>query len=932
MERNIKNPSLVPEWFIYSGSKVMGVSGADGSQYYFVGSSEKGEDGKTPDIRINAEKGYIWESRYAPDDWNEIPGSPAASGLVGPQGETGLSGDSVKVNSIVNENGGTTVTLAWGENFSANSSFFVPSGLSGANGKDGTNGTDGKDGISPTVTTATIGGTPGGIKVTISGADGEHQFDIMNGQDGTGASYSFDGTTLSGNGSTTDIGVNTDVIATKDDLSGKISKPTPTQNPTDYVVWNKGQGQEWSNFNVAAESWANSFLLDENNLFVNGANGLSAGLVPGADNYVYEVGIDTTNMTANKQYAFTTTGWEEVAAQSNLSAGTDLKIVNSIVQVNTNGIANSAGSAFVEGINTVASGIASHAAGKNTSAYSDYSFVEGYENTDYLITGLIGANHTEGAYNQISGVYSHIEGHANKLIGYGVHMEGGYNIFESHNLTADKSDPIGRWNIWGQSIEGMANATTAEPTSGTEGVNFGYVHGGILKVIGNGTRIKTDESDPTTEVITRSDALILYRDGSLSAAGKISAAGIELGAEPDLSDYIPFSAIQLPIGTNNDVSNYSMGIGYSNTANYGDVQASQQVQYGSLSFGYQNSASKMSFAAGNENKALHVGFAVGYHCTATEHAVAMNNNCSANDYSFAEGNNNKANKNSFAGGLDCIADDYSFVYGDKASAIGRSFAYGPANIAYNYSYLIGRGLEYSGASTTGFNLGAFVIGGWNATTAWTGSTATSPLFIVGAGNSENNKKDAFIVYRNGAVRAGNNTSANESNAVAFGSLTQASGNASFAAGAWCYAIGQGAHAEGNSCGTTGYGNHVQGTFNVFKSTGDAYNGPGNTPVFVGGTLNATTAQNYSDHGGYLQVMGNGTYQSQGTGIRSDAYILYRDGTVSAKQFQNADGSETINGTTYNFTGVDNIEILPNAVTASTANFPNDNVIRIILEA
>ena len=347
-----------------------------------------------------------------------------------------------------------------------------------------------------------------------------------------------------------------------------------------------------------------------------------------------------------------------------------------------------------------------------------------------------------------------------------------------------------------------------------------------------------------------------------------------------LSSYVPFSATELPIGTNNIVSNYSIGIGYNNSANYGEVTA-QQSQYGSISFGYQNSASKMSFAAGNENKSLHVGFAVGYRCSATEHSIAMNNNCSANDYSFAEGNNNKANKYSFAGGLNCSADDYSFAYGDTTSAIGKSFAYGPANKAYNNSYLIGRGLEYSGISTADYNLGAFVIGGWNATTSWS-TYSTTPLFIIGNGGAT--RSDAFVVYRNGAIKAGSNTSANESNSVAFGSLSQASGNCAFVAGAWSYAIGQGAHAEGNSCGTTGYGNHIQGSFNLFESTGAAYNGPSNIPVFVGGTLNATTAQDYSDHGGYLQIMGNGTYQGQGSGTRCDAYILYRDGTVKAKDF------------------------------------------------
>lgn len=909
MIQNIKNPSLIPDWFIKNDSgKVIGVRDANGSIYQFVGSSEKGEDGKTPLLAISAEDGYKWYVSYDGTIWNEVQGSPAASGLVGPEGPQGISGDSVKVDSIVNETGGTTVTLAWGENFTKTSSFFVPSGLSGANGKDGTDGKDGQNGISPTVTTTTIQPdtthTNGGIEVTISGADGEHK----------------------------------------------------------YSAWNGNNGET-------------SHILDA-------GSGISI-----QDDKI------------------------------NAKIGTDLTFddVTSAIKIDTNGNPNNTASNnrnFVEGSWTVANGYNCHAEGAGTSA-----------------------------------------------LGYGVHAQGMWTCFSSSKWGDNKHiDTDIYWAIGaGAAVEGYCNATTSCPMSGTEGNNYGAVHGGILKVIGNGYIEHDQYPDPDAHSHTHhpSDALILYRDGSLSAAGKISAAGIELGAgggtsyqgrsginvadnyieltqtaynaltsvsnkvdkptslvnkylvlrtdnsgdvsgwydftdqcynkdqansrfvatafidtttlsgygnasnrklgvntnviqtklteeqlsaisdvsskldRDDLDDYIPYSAISLPIGTNNTVTDYSMGIGYSNIANYGDVQVSQQVQYGSLAFGYQNSASKMSFAAGNGNKALHVGFAVGYHCSATEHAVAMNNNCGANDYSFAEGNNNKANKYSFAGGLNCIADDYSFAYGEATSAIGKSFAYGPANTAYNYSHLIGRGLEYSGASTADYNIGAFVIGGWNATTSWE-TYATSPLFIIGNGGST--RSDAFVVYRNGALKAGNDTTAKESNSVAFGTLSQASGNCAFVAGAWCNAIGQGAHAEGNSCGTTGYGNHIQGSFNLFESNGTAYNGPANTPVFVGGTLNATTAQNYNDHGGYLQIMGNGTYQSQGTGTRSDAYILYRDGTVSAKQFQNADGTDTINGTTYSFTGVDNIEILPLAATANTANFPNDNVLRFILES
>lgn len=735
LTQNIKNPSLVPNWFIYSGDKVAGIHDANGNEYQFVGASEKGEDGKTPILYISADD-CRWYADYR-DGRGPIlvSQSPAASGLVGPQGETGLSGDSVKVDSIVNENNGTTVTLAWGENFAETSSFFVPSGLSGANGKDGT---DGKDGISPTVTTATIEGTPGGIKVTISGANGEHQFDIMNGRDGTGASYSFDGTTLSGDGSETNIGVNTtasmnfinssaksatyadqyfDIIEGKyysisQQFNNKVDKPDITQPELNekYLVYSTLSGDDqpkgWTD--ILDKVYSKS---DADRTFIK--NKLDNTLSGDGSSENNKLGLNTSIIDPNKQYAWTTEGWQEVAAQSNLSAGTDLKIVNSIVQVNTNGIANSAGSAFVEGINTVASGIASHAAGKNTSAYSDYSFVEGYENTDYLITGLIGANHTEGAYNQVSGVYSHIEGHANTLIGYGVHMEGGYNIFENHNLTADKSDPIGRWNIWGQSIEGMANATTAEPTSGTTGVDFGYVHGGILKVIGNGTRTKTDESDPSTEVITRSDALILYRDGSMWVQGPITANGVELG------NYTPTLPLNIYGTATNIVANDSIGA-IGNNCIVGSKSFAMSIK--------RASASGNAFAFGDDNVAYDNSFAFGWDTSATQYSFAGGQALSANNHSIALGNRNIA--------------DY------------RSFAFGDANTASYWSVAAGRGLAIQGNTNASTGFGGLVIGGWNKTSA-------NALFVAGNGtNDGTSRSDAFIIRPNGNTEIYGSVSAN----------------------------------------------------------------------------------------------------------------------------------------------------------------------------
>ena len=59
-----------------------------------------------------------------------------------------------------------------------------PAGADGATGKNGENGApgaDGKDGVSPTVNTDSISG---GTRVTITDADGEHTFDVLNGKNG----------------------------------------------------------------------------------------------------------------------------------------------------------------------------------------------------------------------------------------------------------------------------------------------------------------------------------------------------------------------------------------------------------------------------------------------------------------------------------------------------------------------------------------------------------------------------------------------------------------------------------------------------------------------------------------------------------------------------------------------------------------------------
>lgn len=172
----------------------------------------------------------------------------------------------------------------------------------------------------------------------------------------------------------------------------------------------------------------------------------------------------------------------------NYSAGIDLKIENNIISVDTNGNPNNTAS--------------------NT------------------------RNFVEGSWTVASGYMNHAEGVATSALGYGVHAQGMWTKFSSSKWS-DTKHPEPTDIYWadgaGATVEGYCNATTSCPMSGTIGESdYGPIHGGIIKVIGNGYRQHRLETEPAEYF--PSDALIIYRDGCISAAGNISANGIELGA------------------------------------------------------------------------------------------------------------------------------------------------------------------------------------------------------------------------------------------------------------------------------------------------------------------------------------------------------------------------------------------------------------------
>jgi hypothetical protein len=139
-----------------------------------------------------------------------------------------------------------------------------------------------------------------------------------------------------------------------------------------------------------------------------------------------------------------------------LTAGTDLKIVDGVISVNTDGSAFES-FAFVAGSATTASGIGCMAVGINTSAiaycgafacgektYADYdAHAEGYmsmakgsnSHAEGNMTSAFGFNsHAEGASTYAEDSQSHAEGYGTSSLGYCSHAEG-YN-----SITYDSQD------------------------------------------------------------------------------------------------------------------------------------------------------------------------------------------------------------------------------------------------------------------------------------------------------------------------------------------------------------------------------------------------------------------------------------------------------------------------------------------------------------
>lgn len=652
----------------------------------------------------------------------------------------------------------------------------------------------------------------------------------------------------------------------------------------------------------------------------------------------------------------------------------------------------------------------------SSNALNGYATEVELETVSGDITALIPTNYvTSGNYISGDSQYALTSGGWTKITG------GGSIVGDYVPLSAKKC-VIGKDNIYVNDdvlVQGEANS--AEYDSFVQG----YANSGKNYTISQGRQNSASNyciaQGYKNYAITKSMAQgskNIAEDTSFAQGTETSA--YEYSLTQGLWDYA--SAYSLSQGKENRAIQYALAEGLANYAS-GESLAqgnSNTAKNTSFSQGSFNLAEDNSFADGLRNTATSAAAAIGISNSATSGSFALGKSNTATNTACAIGSANSAVIGSFAVGKGNSAFDQSIAFEQQNYASGRSMAVGHGNSAVNYSFTFGRGLDYSGPSTSNYNLGAFVVGGWNSLTNWTGTTATSPLFIVGNGGGDNTRNNALVVYRNGAVSEGTATFANGdyshaegekttaysnyshaegSNTIASGAASHAEGNgttavgvgahaegkysltkgqythaegsatsavyefshtegintiasgqgshaegsatsamgnhshaegtytitsgvnshaegistsayggqshaegnatcclgdASHTEGMWAYTSGQGDHAEGVATTAVGYGIHAQGCWTEFSSTmgsapadstGDA--GSRQVGVFVGGICNATTSHDYGEataHNGVLAVFGNGIRRNSNSYVKSDAFLLYRDGVVSAKNY------------------------------------------------
>ena len=677
-------------------------------------------------------------------------------------------------------------------------------------------------------------------------------------------------------------------------------------------------------------------------------------------------------LSADKQYGYTTSGWEEISAGSNLSAGTDLKIENDVVSVDTNGTTVGKYS-FVEGENTYAGGLCDHVEGMGGIADNGgLNHIEGFQYHSYGGNGsssFIGKNVVQFYRSTTIGTPAEsISGDIYELV---------KAFKERFIVTCEYSNSVGyhytQPNFFKPVLYKIIDVSLDEnplyfnvTLDGTipEDANGGiYLLGPttLCYITGNGGSLSSGQ---ILQVFTFSGLGFPGNDLELI---RIDNAFLQLGYSYTLPDESTVSYTKLLKFSN---------IEYDTTNRVYILTTEESIEIPEIAgggWGCSIYVTNESYYGGNHKEGRDNSIFFGSY----NHAEGAGNVIQYANNSHVEGESTKvlAGPSHAEGWGTYVNASYSHAEGFQTSAVGQaSHSEGQGTIAVNYAHAEGQFTHAEGEDSHAE--GYYTIAGSEAMHAGGkyNKTSANALFVIGNGTADDARSDAFIVYPDGSVSAQGKISANgvelgaggggasyiagqgikiENDTISINANECSVGEYAFAEGSWTNANGkyshsegyvtsakkiashaegeytladaEGSHAEGKDTSAAGYASHAEGTYSIAYSScshaegsntkakgqyshaegcwtsaiGDAshaegfYTIAGSENMHVGGKYNKTSAN-------ALFVLGNGNYYSN---IRSDAFIIYPDGSVSAAGKISADGVELGagggGGTTYN---------------------------------
>ena len=271
----------------------------------------------------------------------------------------------------------------------------------------------------------------------------------------------------------------------------------------------------------------------------------------------------------------------------------------------------------------------------------------------------------------------------------------------------------------------------------------------------NGARFTCEVSSNSTGVSAHTVEPLFDEVVTASWKSIINAANAD-------NAYVPLSAEECKIGTDNSALSNSLAQGTRNNANTNSLAQGyyNSSNSNSLAQGYNNSAYSFSLAQGNLNVASSNSLAQGYNNSAYSFSLAQGYNNGAKNNSIAFGYQSQAyqgsfafspyeqvahslaSANSFAFGIGCTADTNAFAMGVNCSAVTGGFAYGTNCTADTNSIAMGAGMV---SKENQISLGLFG-------SELTGTTDKRVFHIgYGQGSAVSARRDIFSVTYDGTI-------------------------------------------------------------------------------------------------------------------------------------------------------------------------------------